>query len=48
MMKKDSKVEWTVEAREAFAQIKKSIVEAPILTIPNYTLSFYIYSSTLR
>lgn len=44
MMKKDEKVEWSVEAKESFAEIKKYIFEASVLTIPNYTLTFYIYS----
>lgn len=44
MMKKDAKIEWTAEEREAFAHIKKSIVKAPILTSLDYTLPFYIYS----
>lgn len=44
MMKKDAKVECTTEVKEAFTQIKKSIAEAPVLTSPDYTLSFYIYS----
>lgn len=33
MMKKYAKIEWNAKEREAFAQIRKSIVETPILTI---------------
>ncbi|XP_059070306.1 uncharacterized protein LOC131859992 [Cryptomeria japonica] len=43
-MKKDAKIEWTTEAKEAFTQIKKSITEASVLASPDYTLVFYIYS----
>lgn len=44
MMKKDAEVEWNDESKESFSQIKKSISEAPVLTSPDYTLPFYIYS----
>lgn len=44
MMKKDAKIKWNAEEREAFFHIKKSIVEALVLTSPDYTLPFYIYS----
>lgn len=44
MMKKDTKIEWTDEARDAFSQVKQSISEAPVLTSPDYFSPFYIYS----
>lgn len=44
MMKKDAKVEWTDQAKDAFSQLKWSISEEPILTNPDYKRPFYIYS----
>ncbi|XP_057863202.1 uncharacterized mitochondrial protein AtMg00860-like [Cryptomeria japonica] len=43
MMKKEAKIEWSQEAKDTFNQIKQSIVEAPVLTIQDYTLLFYIH-----
>lgn len=44
MLKQDAKVEWSDEAKEAFSEIKREIVEAPVLVSPNYSKPFYIYS----
>lgn len=44
MMKKDTKTEWTEEAKVAFSQVKQSILEVHVLTSPNYLRPFYIYS----
>lgn len=44
MLKKDAKIEWTKEAWEAFENIKKAIVYAPVLSSPDYNKPFYIYS----
>jgi hypothetical protein len=44
MLKKDSGVNWTNEARESFAHIKKVISEAPMLASPNYLKDFLIFS----
>jgi hypothetical protein len=44
MMKKESRIEWSNEAKAAFTQIKQSITEAPMLTSPDYLMPFYIYS----
>jgi hypothetical protein len=44
MLKKDSRVNWTAEARASFAHIKKFISEAPVLTNLNYLKDFLIFS----
>jgi hypothetical protein len=44
MLKKDSKVKWTTEAKESFAHIKKFISEAHLLASPNYLKDFLIFS----
>lgn len=43
MLKQETKVEWSAEAKEAFAEIKRAIVEALVLVSPNYAKPFYIY-----
>jgi len=40
MLKKDAKMDWTPEAKAAFAEIKQAIANAPVLVSPNYTLPF--------
>lgn len=47
MLKQDAKIEWNPEAKKSFEEIKKAIVEAPILVNLDYLKSFYIYSFTL-
>jgi hypothetical protein len=44
MLKKDSGVNWTTEARASFAHIKKVISEAPVLASPDYLKDFLIFS----
>lgn len=44
MLKQEAKVEWNVEAKEAFVEIKRAIIEALVLVSPNYEKPFYIYS----
>ena len=44
MLKKDAEIKWTDQARKSFEDIKKAIMEAPTLTSPDYTKSFYIFS----
>ena len=44
MLKKGSKVEWNEEALKAFADIKKTIKEAPVLKNPNYNKPMQIFS----
>ena len=44
MLKKVSKVEWNEESLKAFAEIKKTIKEAPILESPDYNKPMKIFS----
>jgi hypothetical protein len=44
MLKKDSRVNWTTEAKASFAHIKKVISEAPVLASPDYLKDFLIFS----
>jgi hypothetical protein len=40
MLKKDSEVKWTTEAKASFERVKKAIGEAPVLASPDYTKEF--------
>jgi hypothetical protein len=44
MLKKNSSVKWTTEAKASFSQIKKVINEAPVLASPDYLKEFLIFS----
>jgi hypothetical protein len=44
MLRKDSKVKWTEEARHSFESIKNAIMIAPVLISPNFDKDFYIFS----
>jgi hypothetical protein len=44
MLKKDAEIKWIPEAKESFENIKKSLIKAPILIIPNYSKEFFIFS----
>ncbi|MCY6525022.1 hypothetical protein, partial [Actinobacillus pleuropneumoniae] len=44
MLKKDSKVKWSLEAKQAFEGIKTALTQAPVLTIPNFDKDFIIFS----
>jgi hypothetical protein len=44
MLKKDSGVNWTTDARASFAHIKKFISKAPVLASPDYLKEFLIFS----
>ena len=43
-MKKDSKVKWTLEAKQAFEGIKTSLTQTPVLTSPQFDRDFIIFS----
>jgi hypothetical protein len=43
MLRKENEVKWIVEPRESFDQIKKALIEAPVLISPNYSKSFLIF-----
>ena len=44
MLKKDSKVKWTVEAKQAFERIKMALTQTPVLTSPKFDRDFIIFS----
>ena len=42
MLKKDSEVKWSKQAKQAFENIKQALIEAPVLIAPDYTKDFVI------
>eukprot|EP00253_Pinus_taeda_P027894 PITA_27894 len=44
MLKKDSKLKWTVEENQAFEGIKFSLTQTPVLTNPQFDREFIIFS----
>jgi len=44
MLKKDAKVKWSLEAKQAFESLKFSLTQAPILTSPQFDKDFIIFS----
>ena len=44
MLRKNSEVKWTVDAKSSFSHIKKVISEAPVLASPDYLKDFLIFS----
>eukprot|EP00253_Pinus_taeda_P031515 PITA_31515 len=44
MLKKYSKVKWTMETKQAFEEIKKALTQTPVLTSPNFDKDFIIFS----
>ena len=43
LLKKDKKFEWTDKCEESFQELKKRLVSAPVLTMPDITKSFDVY-----
>jgi len=44
MLNKDSKVKWTIEAKQAFEEIKIALTKTPVLTSPKFDRDFIIFS----
>ena len=44
MFRKDSKVKWTMETKQAFEEIKQALTQTPVLTSPNFYKDFIIFS----
>jgi hypothetical protein len=44
MLRKGNEVKWTVEPKESFVQIKKALIESPVLINPDYSKDFLIFS----
>jgi hypothetical protein len=43
LLKKDKKFEWTPKCEESFQELKKRLVSAPVLTMPDITKNFDVY-----
>jgi hypothetical protein len=43
LLKKDKKFEWTPKCEESFQELKKRLVTAPVLTMPDITKNFDVY-----
>jgi hypothetical protein len=43
MLRKGNEVKWTTESRNYFGQIKRDLIEAHFLIIPNYSKEFLIF-----
>jgi hypothetical protein len=44
MLKKDTKIKWTIEAKHSFDQVKHALTQAPMLISSNYTKDFLLFS----
>eukprot|EP00253_Pinus_taeda_P006226 PITA_06226 len=44
MLKKDAKVKWSLEAKQAFESIKPTLTQTPVLTSPQFDRDFIIFS----
>jgi NTP pyrophosphatase (non-canonical NTP hydrolase) len=48
LLKKDKKFEWTKKCEQSFQELKKRLMSAPILTMPDITKSFDIYCNASK
>ena len=44
MLRKDSSIDWTVEAKQSFEEIKMALTKTPVLTSPKFDRDFIIFS----
>ena len=44
MLKKDSSIKWTIEAKQAFEEIKIALTRTPVLSSPQFDRDFIIFS----
>jgi hypothetical protein len=44
MLRKGNEMKWNAESRKSFDQIKKALIEAPVLISPDYSKDFLIFS----
>lgn len=44
MLKKDSTIKWTVEAKKSFEDIKLALTRTPVLTSPKFDRGFILFS----
>ena len=48
LLKKDNKFDWTAQCEESFQELKKRLVTAPVLTMPDVSKGFDIYWDASR
>nr|XP_051214445.1 uncharacterized protein LOC127332209 [Lolium perenne] len=48
LLKKDKKFEWTDKCEASFQELKKRLVTAPVLTMPDLTKDFDVYCDTSK
>jgi hypothetical protein len=48
LLRKDKKFEWTEKCEHSFQELKKRLVSAPILTMPDITKSFDVHCNASR
>ena len=44
MLKKDSTIKWTVEAKKSFEDIKLTLTKTPVLISPKFDRDFILFS----
>ena len=44
MLRKGHEIKWNTEAKESFREIKKAILEAPVLISPDFAKDFLVFS----
>ena len=44
MLKRDSSIKWTVDAKKSFEEIKMALTRTPVLTSPQFDRDFIIFS----
>ncbi len=48
LLMKDVKFQWTDQCQESFNELKRHLVEAPVLTLPTLGKEYTIYSDASR
>ena len=48
LLKKDTKFKWTDECEASFQELKKRLVTAPVLILPDIRKDFQVYCDTSR
>nr|AAQ56367.1 putative reverse transcriptase [Oryza sativa Japonica Group] len=48
LLKKDEKFKWTAECDKSFEELKKKLVSAPVLILPDQTKDFQVYCDASR
>ena len=48
MLRKDSTLKWTVEAKEYFEAIKQALTKTPVLISPDFQKDFVVFTFALE